>query len=416
MMIIKKKYLKILVQIKHKLISCLHNCMYYKVNRASFKLNDINPNSIKICFVLQRTEIFTTVQTLFETCCSDERFDVSIMVLPRYDHGQRCLDIQSLEKNRIYCDSLKGNFKIVMPYDSAKCEYQELLNNQFDFIFLGLPYQKQYPEKYTFGYLSKIGRLCYIPYGSYYADGKKMIEFGFPKELLCYIDYIFADCDKVYQFVSKKMKLCKNRDSKEIVYTVGYPRFDLIARNESKKSFTSFLWLPRWTTNNVDNEKSSFMKYKDLLIDFFGENRDLTLIIRPHPAMFENYVANGILSAQEVINLRNKIKMMENVHLDETPSYLKAFEAVDCVIADYSSIVIEFLMSNKPVIYLGGTKNIDVEVKSAFICGESFDTITKYVKKLHSGIDDTINSRVRLLNDEKYRKGASKRIMEVLLR
>ena len=280
---------------------------------------------------------------------------------------------------------------------------------------MGLPYEKQYPEKYSFKNLARAGRLCYIPYGSYYADGIKMIEFGFQNELLKQVDYVFADCDKVYQFLNKKIGLCKNRDSKKIVYSLGYPRFDLVNRNNNKRNSCTYLWLPRWTTNSADNERSSFLEYKDVLLEYFSANKDLSLIVRPHPVMFENYVANGIMTAQEVNDYKTKIENLENVYMDEEPSYVEAFEKADCIIADYTSLVIEFLLSNKPVIYLGNTKNIDAEIRSAFFYCDSYESIIESVKKLHSGNDSTETSRLQVLENKKYQKGATIRILDALL-
>lgn len=411
-----QKILRPFVLLKRELIWMKHNRFFYKASRKPLSLQPVDKNHVRICFVIQRTEIFTSVQTIFEQCCSNDQFDVSVMVLPRYDHGARKIDIESIEKNLEFCRSLKGEFTLLNPYNEQTGEFADLTPNQFDFIFLAMPYQKQYPDKYSFAYLSNIGRLCCIPYGCYFADGKTMIRFGFPHELLMHVDYMFADVDNVYQFVNGKLCLSRNRDNKPIAYRVGYPRFDLVKRNETATSCKTFLWLPRWTISSTDNEKSSFLDYKDLFLSYFREHSELSLIIRPHPAMFENYISNGIMSQKEVEDYKNTIAEMENVVLDSNPSYSTSFDQADCVVADYTSLVIEFLLTNKPVIYLGETENMEEDIKSSFYCCDSFDSITSSMIQLNSGKDKTVANRAKVLIDPKYKPGASARIIDVLLK
>lgn len=70
---------------------------------------------------------------------------------------------------------------------------------------------------------------------------------------------------------------------------------DLITYDERKgKKNKTFLWIPRWTTPADDNEKSTFLMYKDFLLNYFSNNAELSLIIRPHPLMFDNYIKKDI--------------------------------------------------------------------------------------------------------------------------
>lgn len=98
--------------------------------------------------------------------------------------------------------------------------------------------------EYKFANLSKISRVCYVPYGSSYADGKEMIRTSFTTQLLTFVDYIFCDCIKTYKYCQSKLKYCQNADGKRIVYNIGYPRFDLITYDERKgKKNKTFLWI-----------------------------------------------------------------------------------------------------------------------------------------------------------------------------
>lgn len=400
---------------KWELMFYLRNSIYYAVKRKRKSLPPINKNNIKVCFIVQRTEIFTSVQSVFETMCSDNRFSVSILVLPRYDHAKKKVDISTIEKNIDFCKNLDEKITVINPYNTQTKSFEGISGYNFDFIFLGLPYAGEYPEEYHFKTLSQYSRLCYVPYGSSYTDGMKMIKGCFTDNLLSYVDYLFADCDKVYNYCNSKLRLCKNTDLKSIVYNWGYPRFDLIKRSDKSGNAKTFLWLPRWTTNFDNNEKSTFLENKDVLIDYFKEHSELILIIRPHPLMFSHYIAMGIMSQTEVNDYKSLIASLPNVSLDESSSYMESFEKADCLIADYSAIDIEFLLTGRPIIYLDNVNAMDKNISDALYVSDRPKMTVNYINKLIVGDDEKEELRNKALKLKVFRKGVARDIVESLL-
>lgn len=409
---------EIIKEIKRKkweLMFYLRNSIYYAVKRKRKSLPPINKNNIKVCFIVQRTEIFTSVQSVFETMCSDNRFSVSILVLPRYDHAKKKVDISTIEKNIDFCKKLDEKITVINPYNTQTKSFEGISGYNFDFIFLGLPYAGEYPEEYHFKTLSQYSRLCYVPYGSSYTDGMKMIKGCFTDNLLSYVDYLFSDCDKVYNYCNSKLRLCKNTDLKSIVYNFGYPRFDLIKRSDKSGNAKTFLWLPRWTTNFDNNEKSTFLENKDVLIDYFKEHSELILIIRPHPLMFSHYIAMGIMSQTEVNDYKSLIASLPNVSLDESSSYMESFEKADCLIADYSAIDIEFLLTGRPIIYLDNVNAMDKNISDALYVSDRPEMTVNYINKLIVGDDEKEELRNKALKLKVFRKGVARDIVESLL-
>ena len=400
---------------KWELMFYLRNSIYYAVKRKRKSLPPINKNNIKVCFIVQRTEIFTSVQSVFETMCSDNRFSVSILVLPRYDHAKKKVDISTIEKNIDFCKNLDEKITVINPYNTQTKSFEGISGYNFDFIFLGLPYAGEYPEEYHFKTLSQYSRLCYVPYGSSYTDGMKMIKGCFTDNLLSYVDYLFADCDKVYNYCNSKLRLCKNTDLKSIVYNLGYPRFDLIKRSDKSGNAKTFLWLPRWTTNFDNNEKSTFLENKDVLIDYFKEHSELILIIRPHPLMFSHYIAMGIMSQTEVNDYKSLIASLPNVSLDESSSYMESFEKADCLIADYSAIDIEFLLTGRPIIYLDNVNAMDKNISDALYVSDRPKMTVNYINKLIVGDDEKEELRNKALKLKVFRKGVARDIVESLI-
>lgn len=408
---------KLIKQLRHKMWqmqSDLRNCIYYFVKRKSNTIPTVNDSNVRVCFILQRTEIFTSVQSIFEAMCADARFSVSILVLPRYDHAKRKVDVSTIKKNVEFCENLNEKITIINSFDENTNSFIDIHKFNFDFIFLGLPYTAEYPKEYDFKYFAQNSRLCYVPYGSNYAAGKEMLRVNLTNNMLMSVDYLFADCDKVYQYCNSKLKLCKNADSKKIVYNIGFPRFDLVERDK-KSCIKTFLWLPRWTTSTDNNEKSTFFENKDVLIKYFQSHPELSLIIRPHPLMFAHYIDTGVMSKAEVDAYKQLISDTPNITLDENPSYIGSFKKADCLIADYSSVVIEYFITGQPVIYLNGTKTIERSIADAFYVSETPDQTLSFVQKLADSIDEKADLRERALKQDAYRSDVHTRVIETLL-
>lgn len=242
-----------------------------------------------------------------------------------------------------------------------------------------------------------------------------MLRVSLTNDLLTNVDYLFADCDKVYQYCNSKLKLCKNADSKKIVYNIGFPRYDLVEREKKHDGVKTFLWLPRWTTSTDNNEKSTFFENKDVLIKYFQDHPELLLIIRPHPLMFAHYIDTGVMTKAEVADYKQLINDAPNITLDESASYLDSFRKADCLIADYSSVVIEYFITGQPIIYLNGTDTVEKEVAEAFYVSESPDQTISYMNKLVSGMDEKADLRKCALSGNSYHGGVNKRVINTLL-
>lgn len=405
-------------RIKEKAKIYIYNSLYYCVERHRLGKNrklKKSSEKLKVCFVIQRTEIFSSTQSIYNFMRSNPKYDVMLLVLPRFDHTENKVDVSTIPHNVEFAKTIGKGIEIINPYNEITGEFEKLDKYNFDVIFMGLPYQREYPPEYNFAYLSSLARLCYVPYGSSFADGIKMIRTMTPKPLLSYVDYIFCDGDKTYKYCYSKLKYCKNIDGKKVAYNIGYPRFDLIDRCEmTDKSAKTFLWLPRWTTPADDNEGSTFLVYKDVLLDFFEEHSDLNMIIRPHPLMFDNYVAKGFLTKEAVEKYKARVEALPNVMFDPADSYADAFEKADCLIADYTSIVIEYFVTGKPVIYLSDVEKIEPKISNAFYTSAEANKTLEFIEQLAQGNDPKKQAHMEALETDAYKKDTYKRIVRVL--
>ena len=116
------------------------------------------------------------------------------------------------------------------------------------------------------------------------------------------------------------------------------------------------LWTPRWSVDEK-NDRSFFFDYFDTLIEYFINHTEMRLIIRPHPLMFKNFIDMGILTTEKYNQIINRVNDIHNIDWDKNYNYLESFSKADILISDFSTLVIEYFITNKPIIYCGGNVN-----------------------------------------------------------
>lgn len=257
-----------------------------------------------------------------------------------------------------------------------------------DLIFRQTPYDDEFPEEYTARKLSKIAKLCYIPYG-YQLPNKIHLDSEYNDWFFPFLTAIYACSDVSYQYCMEKKKLHKTTEDIR-VFNYGYPRFELLSEVESSGSVSRFLWIPRWSTDEVKNDGSGFFKYSDLLLDYFSKHQELSLWIRPHPLMFGNFIRKNLMSEAEVQEYRRKIEELPNIFLDEGADYIETFSKVDAMIADFSGLVVEFFVSGKPIIYCGDKGKINHDaLRIVTLCynAEDWNSLQSHIEELSRGYD-----------------------------
>ena len=147
------------------------------------------------------------------------------------------------------------------------------------------------------------------------------------------------------------------------------------------------MWLPRWTTNST-LDATTFFKYKDSIINYFLEHKDLKLICRPHPLMLRNFLSTGEMTQAEVDAFLKPFHEKKNFVYDDNPDYILAFMEADIFVSDSTSLLVEELITGKPIIYLGRHKTLSREAKEMALLFYSAGNETQLFRDLESLIDD----------------------------
>lgn len=380
---------------------------------------------MRIVFIVQRTEVFNSVRTVFEAAVANDECEVYLLPLPRCAIEYKELFWDTYASVVEFCQQLCGG-KMIDTYDFETETYYDLTELMPDYIFLNVPYTIQYPDEYSLEKLALIAKVCYVPYGYAMPNENKYPDLyagPFYVGLTKYISFLFADGDVSYSYCKKNRMWLSELLFGKRLYNIGYPRFDTINAHEARKMENTILWLPRWTAAKQigdGNLASHFFNYSDSLLEYINGQDYYRLVIRPHPLMFENYIEYGLMSEKDVLTYKENIEKNEKISLDEKFSYDDAFNTADVLVADYSSTLIEFFLMGKPVIYCGKKEELSTQiayVTKTFYYANGWDQLKKILDNLKDGIDPLKEKRRMAV--KKFREGtknAGEEILNVLIK
>ena len=202
------------------------------------------------------------------------------------------------------------------------------------------------------------------------------------------------------------LELNSDKHEKRFCFNLGYPSLDIIknntknnsAFNEIKNRNLHIIWTPRWTTDESACG-TTFFEYKDKIIKYGKKQRDL-IVFRPHPLAFDIFIEKGLMTKKEVTDYLKNYQN-SNMIYDKSSDYYDTFRDSDVLITDFSSIIIEYLMYNKPIIFCH--RNMDMMndymkiMSNVLYHAKNWKEIEKILKMLKSGKDPLKKERIEFI-------------------
>lgn len=266
----------------------------------------------------------------------------------------------------------------------------------------GLPYKKSYyANSFTTYYHFSKAKNRFIRY---------WFHFYQPKD-----SFVLASSPMVSQLHESTFDL-----PPEHQVLLGFPRHDILYfANTDKKSTRclKILYAPTWRDYlNCQSVATLFANESELIkINFYLEKQNAILYIRPHYKEKNNY--------------NKKLKEYSHIKLDPIEDAQESLLNTDILIVDYSSYALDFLILNRPIIYLP----LDLEQYlrqdhefyydyDEFAVGEQFFSWQEITDKFFSNIADYSDrwseSRQKLFHKmHQYHDGkSSERVYQFLLK
>lgn len=354
------------------------------------RAKSVGPGTIRVGFIVQMAEIWDKESPIYDAMTKDDKFKPEIIIVPPYDLTNKTVTT-SYEDNyflKNYPDAIKA-------YDGG---WIDLKPKEYDYVFLQRPYDSYLPKGFKSSDLSRFTKVCYIPYGF---SGADMFNGGNTnKGFFRNVYFSFLETDYMVGMLKKKFKLPLERKAHKIV-NLGYPALIPYFSIPERKEVKELMWTPRWTFT-PSMGMSNFLKYKDDLIELAEEHKEQHFTFRPHPLMIEELRAKGLMTDREILDYLDRCKEA-GISYDKGRPIFETFSDTDILITDYSSIIIQFYITGRPIILCdSGIEFNELYKKLAegIYLAKNAEDLNSYVSLLTSGEDPLYGIRQKVIREE----------------
>ncbi|MBQ6105555.1 MAG: CDP-glycerol glycerophosphotransferase family protein [Lachnospiraceae bacterium] len=370
--------------------SPLANYMSYRrVKKATDKPH--NPGEkIRVAFIGQCVSVWGKTAPVFEAMSQDPRFTVIIYAVK---------DITDKDNNNT-AEYFRGKYDNVIAVGSdGKEDGLPLKKWCPDYVFFTRPYDQYLPLEYRSHKVSEFAKVCYFSYS--FMLTYNSLSFSFPKCFARNLYLFFAENEYLREYNEKRFKTSHRKRIRRSVF-IGYPIMERFQsrQKEEKSPWFSVLWTPRWQTSD-EIGGSSFFDYKDLIGKVAEDENSIRLIFRPHPLTFSNFVKTGEMTENEVGEYLSQFTGERKLY-DRSGDYAQTFENADVMLSDISSMIPEFYISKKPIIYCErGAQVLPVISRLLEGCyvSHSWEETEEYIRQLSNGKDPLKEKRSRICDE-----------------
>lgn len=373
----------------------------FKIRKASIqrKKRQRAENTVTIGFIVQMPEIWDKEAPLFEALANDARFELVLIIVPHYDFSKQ--EWTRYGEEKAFFTQKYPDAKIVL----LETDNDMVVDDSYDYIFYQRCWEHYLPEQLRCKNVIKHAMTCYIPY-CYYdaAEPDSYFENNF-----------FWNLSKFYCCSEDQLKQVKQIGNIECQY-MGYPVMEAIEYTDRLQDEKNILWTPRWSDDPAQGG-TSFKKFKDRILELLEISKNVNLTLRPHPLTFENAVKEKWMTQSEVEKYKLHV-VNSGARLDDNKMIEETFLTTDILITDFSSAIINFLLSGRPIIYCTGkdfamTDTFRDVIDSLYLA-KDWEEVLKYVRELIAGNDPLYDKRREVISRISGNESSVERIMEDL--
>lgn len=358
-----------------------------------------HPN-IKIVFLVQFPETWNSMKTVYESLSSYKDVQTTILCIPKPLQSSSANEYRAATTNEAFEFFSNKHIECTNAYTNSVWMDLEALKPHY--VIYTRPYNKQYPDLYKSNTVCRYAKTCYLPYAFNMMD--ELFYTTYHPEFISTMFLSFIPCESRYE-LCKKEYFFHNKFGTNKFLNMGYPRFDLLADNsqvEDRERFT-VAWMPRWTIpDGSSNKPSGFLKYCDSLLEFAEKHAEMDFIIRPHPLMFSTFIEKGVMTQEQLDRFHQQCNLCGNVFIDSQKDYLPLIKKADVLVADYTSLLIEFFVTKKPIIYCDNATGLNREAQkmdSALYHADNTEEIESMICNLYNGNDVLLPTRIATVTE-----------------
>jgi hypothetical protein len=373
-----------------------------------------------ITFISHASHFWDSYRTIFDNFSEDQQYTVKVI----------SNNVDFFNKKNIDAIPLNNNGNLF-----------DLNRLSSDIIFRDSPYCEQMDTSIKGDTLSRLRgspKICHIPYGMLLGVVEEKY-FAHP---------FFNKCWKIFLDSEFKKKLVGKFYNEKVLndkfIVSGYPKHDAYLVNHVshsniswgtinvKENIKKIIWAPHWSVShynylkardhNQEHGYSTFMKYKNYFLSILDKYKNLNIIMRPHPGLFNTLIELNHMTSNEVEDYKREFCSKNNGQIIPDGTYMDLFKMSDAMITDCSSFLGEYLPSGHPVLHLKrnlspGFNEQGTNIINSYYSASDKEHIDEFIKDVvFSGKDPLAELRRSVLEKYLYinNKGAGKFIKEYI--
>lgn len=345
---------------------------------------------IKVAFLLYELPFWKN-EALFKAMQEDERFTPAFWILnPPY-----IADATIRNAVRKQCDEYVNKNNFLHYDDLTLVELRKSFSP--DFIFAVQPYAHNIPFK-----MQELKRElpCFIPYG--YSNLSTGLAYGDKKIRFFYRYYV----ESAY-IQEEARKYMKNKARNTRVTGLPMATWLLNARSKRNDNRKCIMWAPHWTVGHDDSRAlniSTFLTIADAMLNIVKSYKEqVSFIFKPHPRLKRELYTTPDWGKERTDAYYRTWQEGENTRMEDG-DYTELFALSDAMIHDSGSFIQEYLLMDKPCMYMmrpNANTPFNQSTQQALECyqkGSTAEDIEHFVHDVLEGKDPLSETRHKFIH------------------
>lgn len=347
---------------------------------------------LEVVFIVNDAAIWK-YDSLYRLMASDSAFSPLILVCPTITGltKEQSRDRLQLTYNTFF----DRGYNVMKASENASSHGVSIASLQPDIVFFSYFWTDVMDGQYSVRSLHKYLK-CYVNYGFSNTAG----EWGYASAFHGLMWRYFAECEDIRSIAFQ----AQPREMKNIVVT-GYPIYDeyqaakgdvSMWKNADPK-YKRIIWAPHHTIEGHDGllKFSTFLEDAEGMLHLVEEYKDsLQFVFKPHPQLKSVLYQHPQWGKEKTNAYYQRWADGDNTAL-QTGAYIDLFKSSDAMIHDCGSFIVEYLYTQKPVIYLGEGREEQSNIvgKKAYRChyrGTTIDDVKHFLSDVVLNGNDTM--------------------------
>ena len=312
---------------------------------------------IRVVFLAVHRSVWK-VDAVFQEMLRDPIFEPVILVCP--DLNKKNDELTYSEINETYAYFKGKGYTVFSSWMKSKKQWRSLDSLKPDLVFFTNPHGLTCPDYYEKAFTSFL--TCYVPYTYQVAKYNGGYRLDYNQAFHNIAWKIYAPHNE-----SLEISRCHADNKGSNVVVTGYPLIeDLLnydgsvdfwkKQNEKKKKI---IWAPHHSVENKNLPFSTFKKFAEFMIEISEIYQDeVQWAFKPHPLLKEKLYLSPEWGKETADNYYSYWSCSQHTQLEEG-GYEDLFKTSDALIHDSVSFLAEYLVLDKPVMFLVN-KNVEI--------------------------------------------------------